>query len=181
MMTLHYLHEIRMHSTYVKFHQLSGKLDGKLADITKQNTAQHAVVAGQSLHWRIVHRYYGTSQRLLHPEMFQPHVQPEDLAYRKAENLLYRLEPALHFWKDTDYLGIPRQDGPISFNLMDVTLALMGNVPYEQRFIYHLRDSLWNELMIRYVGQRSLERQLVQHLEEQTLDESVFNTMEFAL
>lgn len=180
MMILHYINEIRTHSTYLKFHQLMPGFGTKIRDITTKQTAHHVRVAGQPLHWRIVHRYYGTTTRVLHPEVFEPHVQPEDLAYRKAEHILYRFEPALHFWKDLDYIGVNHPSGPISFNLMDVALNLFNNRSYEQRVNYHMRDSLWNELLIRYIGQRSLERQLLQHLDEQTLSEVFSPDMEFA-
>jgi len=182
MMILHYFHEIRAHSTYSKFHQLSSNYVHKIEDISRHHHANHATIAGQTIHWRIIHRYYGTSRRLLHPEVFEPHVQPEDLSYRKAEHLLYRLEPALYFWRDLDYVGLSHGDGPISFNLMDVVLNLLNDIPYESRLNYHLRDSIWNELLIRYIGQRPLERQLLQHLEENTLDSVVIDSgMEFAL
>lgn len=168
MMIAHYVHEIRAHSTYLKFHQMSGNFSDKIDDITRTRHGEHAKLAGQAVHWRVIHRYYGTTRRLLHPEVFEPHVQPEDLSYRKAEHLLYRFEPALHFWNDLDYIGITHADGPISFNLMDVVLSLLNSVSYENRLTYHLRDALWNELLIRYVGARPLERQLLQHLDEQT-------------
>lgn len=182
LVALHYVHEIRAYSTYVKFHQMSGQFTDKLADISRHRHGDHAAIAGQSLHWRIVHRYYGTSRRILHPEVFDPHVQPEDLWYRKAESLLYRIEPALHFWHNLDYIGLPRTDGSISFNLLDVLYNLAGAVPYESRANYHQRDALWNEMLTRYIDQRPLERQLLSHLDEQTLDVDVaFNDMEFVV
>ncbi|MCA9330455.1 hypothetical protein KC957_00250 [Candidatus Saccharibacteria bacterium] len=179
--SLHYIHEIRAYSTYIKFHQLSANFSEKLTDISRQPHGAHGKIAGNDIHWRIVHRYYGTTKRILHPEVFEPHVQPEDLWYRKAEDVLYRIEPALHFWKGLDYIGLPRTDGPISFNLMDVLLNMTNGISYESRLTYHLRDSLWNEMLIRYVGQRPLERQLLAHLEEQTIDTMTFNEMEFSL
>ncbi len=175
MMVLHNINEIRTHSTYLKFHQLMPGFGQKIRDITTSQQSAHVHMAGQPVHWRIVHRYYGTTTRILHPEVFEPHIQPEDMAYRKAEHVLYRFEPALHFWHDLDYIGVSHPSGAISFNLMDVVLNLLNNVPYEQRLNYHLRDSLWNELLVRYVGQRSLERQLLQHLDEQTIAEPSFS------
>lgn len=180
-MILHYINEIRTHSTYLKFHQLMPGFGKKIRDITSKQGVHHAVMAGQPLHWRIVHKYYGTTKRVLHPEVFEPHVQPEDLAYRKAEDVLYRIEPALHFWKDLDYVGVNHPSGPISFNLMDVVLNLFNDVPYDQRINYHMRDALWNELLIRYVGQRSLERQLLQHLDAQTMTEEFSPDLEFVV
>jgi hypothetical protein len=143
--------------------------------------ADHARLAGQPIHWRVIHRYYGSANNLDHPEIFQPHIQPEDIAYRKAESVLYRLEPALHFWHDLDYIGLPHGDGPLSFSLIDNAINLLNGLPYEKRVSYHLRDAVWNELYSRYMGQRTLERQLLQQLDEQFLGDALMPTdMEFA-
>jgi hypothetical protein len=131
-------------------------------------TVSHARLAGQPIHWRVVHRYYGTQHQDEHPEIFQPHVQPEDMAYRKAEHTLFRLEPALHFWQDTDYVALPQAEGEaVSFNLMDVAVNLVNRLPYEHRVAYHNREAIWNELHSRYLGQRALERHLLQQLDDQ--------------
>jgi hypothetical protein len=130
----------------------------------------------------VVHRYYGTRDRFNHPEIFEPHVQPEDLTYRKAEAILYRLEPALHFWHDTDYVGLPETDGPISFSLTDMAMNLVNGLPYEKRAYYHMQDSLWNEVYSRYIGQTSFEKQMLQQLDEQpVLAEQPAMSMEFVL
>jgi len=134
------------------------------------------------VHWRIVHRYYGTAEAFKHPEIFEPHVQPEDLAYRKAEAFLYRLEPALHFWHDTDYVGLPEADGSISFSLTDMAMNLVNGLPYENRASYHMRDALWNEVYSRYIGQQAFEKQVLRQLDDQpALTRNPALDLEFAL
>src|SRR3989344_3746173 len=137
LLTLHYINEIRMFSTYCKFHHMRSNFSDLLVEHILHQKKDHVSLAGQPVHWRIVHRYYGTVERFKHPEISEPHVQPEDLAYRKAEAVLYRLEPALHFWNDTDYLGLPEADGPISFSLTDMAMNLVNGLPYERRSYYH--------------------------------------------
>lgn len=182
MLVVHALEELRMHSTYFKFHHMQPKFGTFLSRSLTEETADHARLAGQPIHWRIVHRYYGGKSVFEHPEIFQPHIQPEDIAYRKAEAILYRLEPALHFWHDLDYVGLPQPiRGPVSFSLMDNAIGLLNKLPYERRVNYHLRDAVWNELYSRYVGQQALERQLMQQLDEQFLGNALMpNDMEFA-
>lgn len=169
MMTFHYINDIRMQATYLKFHQVLPDFGRKVHRVTTGTALDDVHIAGQPIQWRIIHRYYGTTTRVLHPEVFEPHIQPEDLSYRKAEKILYRFEPALYFWHNLDYVGVSHDGHPISFNLMDVALNLLNDIPYEKRLAYHVRDALWNELVVRYVGQRPLERQLLQHLHEQTV------------
>lgn len=168
LLSLHYINEIRAFSTYSKFHHMRPNFGGLLIDHLLHKKQDHAQIAGQGIHWRVIHRYYGTTNRLNHPEIFEPHVQPEDLAYRKAEVVLYHLEPALHFWHDMDYVGLPTADGSISFSLADMAMNVVNQLPYERRVFYHMKDALWNEICIRYIGQRVFERQVLQQMDEQT-------------
>ncbi len=181
LLTLHYISEIRAFSTYGKFVHMRSDFGSLLVDHLLHEKQNHVSVAGQPVHWRIVHRYYGTRDRAEHPEVFEPHVQPEDLAYRKAEAVLYRLEPALHFWHDMDFVGLPRTDGPISFSLADLAVSLVNELPLERRAYYHMRDALWNEVYSRYIGQRNFEKQILLQLDEHALRQNQFvPDMEFA-
>src|SRR5690606_35485025 len=104
----------------------------------------HVSVAGHDVHWRTVHRHFGRTQTKNHPETFEPHVQPEDLFWRKAEDVLYRIEPALHFWNEIDYVAAKVDGKIISFNLMDMAVNYVNNLSFADRTIHHFRMSLWN-------------------------------------
>jgi hypothetical protein len=168
LLVLHYINEIRAQSTYLKFHHLQPNFAARMISNLTEPTISHATIAGQPIHWRVIHRYYGTQNAEAHPEIFQPHIQPEDMAYRQAEHTLFHLEPALHFWQDMDYVGLPQAaGGSVSFNLMDVAINLVNRLPYERRVAYHNREAVWNELHSRYVGQQALERHLLEQLDNQ--------------
>lgn len=172
LIVIHYINEIRAYGSFINFHHMRGDF-GKFLMLTLHSPkTEHARLAGQPIHWRIIQRHYGADLAVNHPEIFKPHIQPEDLSYRKAEAILYRLEPALHFWNNMDYVGLPQLMGkPISFSLTDVALNLLNRIPYDNRTTIHLQDSLWNELYIRYMSCSSLERQLLRQLDEQVVSE----------
>jgi len=48
---------------------------------------------------------------------------------------------------------------------MDVSFGFSNRIPYEERYIYHFREALWNELFIRYMGHGSLENQILIQLD----------------
>lgn len=183
LLVLHYINEIRGQTTYWKLHHLHPDFSKRLINDVTSPSVSHAKLAGQPIHWRIVHHYYGTQAISEHPEIFQPHVQPEDMSYRKAEHTLFHLEPALHFWHNTDYVALPQEDGKqVSFNLMDVAVNLVNRLPFEERVTYHNREAVWNELYRRYVGQKALERQLLSQIDEQIGGISAMTEdLEFAL
>lgn len=181
LLTLHHINDIRAFSTYCKFHHMRANFGALLVEHILHEKTGHVTIAGQSLHWQIVHRRYGMIDRLDHPEIFEPHVQPEDLAYHKAEAILFRIEPALHFWHDTDYLGLNNAEGPISFSLTDMALNLVNNLPYSKKANYHMRASLWNEIHSRYAREQTYENQILQQLDNQVLTSAKSTPdMEFA-
>jgi hypothetical protein len=48
---------------------------------------------------------------------------------------------------------------------MDLSLSYSNDIPYEDRYLYHFRESLWNEVFARYMGEKALEEQLLEKLD----------------
>lgn len=166
---LHYYNEVRLYSAFFKLQQVKPDFGAILVDTLIADPGHHAVVAGQKIHWRVIQRYFGKLENENHPEIFEPHVQPEDLHWRKAEEILYRIEPALHFWHDMDFVGQIYDDEPVSFSLMDLAISYVNNLSYEDRAIYHFRESLWNEIFMRYLGHKTLESQVLKQLDNEDI------------
>ncbi len=164
---LHYFNEIRLYSSYFKLQQVRPDFGEVIVETLIADPDKHAVMAGKYIHWRIIQRYFGKLENESHPEIFQPHLQPEDLHWRKAEEVLFKIEPALHFWYDLDYVGLMDNGRPVTFNLMDMAISYVNELAYENRAIYHFRESLWNEIFIRYMGQKTLERQILKQLDNE--------------
>ncbi len=99
-------------------------------------------------------------------ELFEPHIRHEDLYWRKAEEVLYRLEPALHFWHDMDYVAVKKGAHVVSFNLIDVAVSYVNGLSYGTHSIARMQDSLQSELFARYMRERSLEHQILQQLQD---------------
>lgn len=165
---LHYVNEIRLYSSYFKMQQVSPDFGETIVKTLIYDPRNHATVAGHDVHWRAVHRHFGRLDTKDHPEIFEPHVYPEDLHWRKAEEILYRIEPALHFWYEMDYVAVKTKDSIVSFNLMDAAVNYVNGLPYGRHVIGHFRTSLWNELFTRYIGEPALEYQVIKQLSPET-------------
>lgn len=161
----HYLNEIRLYSAFFKLKQMQPKFGEIVANTLIADPPQAAVMAGQQIHWRVIQRYFARLENEYHPEIFEPHVQPEDLHWRRAEELLFEVDPELGFWRDLDYVGVNHAGRPLPLNLLDVAASYVNDMPYSQRAIYHFRDSLWNEIFARYMGQKNLEHAVLQQLD----------------
>lgn len=165
----HYINEIRLYSAFFKLQQVKKNFGEIFVNTLIADPDLGPVMAGQNIHWRVIQRYFGKLENEYHPEIFEPHVQPEDLHWRRAEDILYDIDPELEFWQGMDYVGAMFEDRPIAFNMMDVSFAYSNKTPYSHRVIFHFRESLWNEIFMRYFGQRTLQEQVLRQLDNQMI------------
>ncbi len=175
---VHYINEIRLYSSYFKLQQVKPNFAKIFIDTLNADPYNAAIMAGQNIHWRVIQRYFGKLDKEHHPEIFEPHVQPEDLHWRKAESVMYDIDPRLAWWRDLDYVGIMHSGKPVTFNLIDIAMSYRNNYSYNERAVFHFRESLWNELFIRYMGQKTLEHQILLQLDNSILaPETIFKTL----
>ena len=161
----HYFNEIRLYSSFFKLVQ-DKKDFGHIVSSTLIADPGHVqLVERGHIHWRVIQRYFGKLTNERHPEIFEPHVQPEDLHWRRAEEVLYEIDPELDFWRNMDYVAVLKGPDTVTFNLMDISLGYSNDIPYDERYLYHFRESLWNEVFARYLGEKELEAQLLGKLD----------------
>lgn len=169
-LTFHYYNEVRLYSAFFKMQQVKKDFGKIFVNTLLADVGKAAIMAGNHIHWRVIQRYFGKLKDEYHPEIFEPHVQPEDLHWRKAEEQLYEIDPELEFWKDLDYVGKMFDDRPLTMNFMDVSLSFSNEIPYEERYIYHFREALWNEVFMRYMGSDVLEEQILKQLDNDLIE-----------
>lgn len=165
---VHYYYEVNLYSAFFKLKAKTARKRsfGKIIkDTIIADLKLEIGVAGENIHWRVVQRYFGKLEDAKkHPEIFEPHLQPEDLHWDLAENALASYIPEMKVWKDLDYVAVEKDGQPLSLNLMDVTLSFANKLDYKNRLFYHFRESLWNEIFARYMGQEVLEEELLAKL-----------------
>lgn len=160
----HYLNEIRLYSAFFKLKSTEPAFGRVIGDTLSNDVGTGANVANFHIHWRVIQRHFGAFDDT--PELFQPHVQPEDLLWQKAEESLSRVSNELRFWKDMDYVAMHGDDGlPISFNLADAAVNYSYDLPMPDRSVKHFRESLWNEIFMRYMGEETLKKQVLSQLD----------------
>lgn len=177
LLLLHYINEIRLYSSFFKLNQVKPDFATILINTLNDDFAPVANLAGQTVHWRVVQRYWGKPAATKHPEMFEPHVQPEDLEWRQAEQTLFNLDSEFKWWQQLDYVGL-NDVKPVSLNLIDMALNYYLQNDYQKRLYYHMRESLWNELLTRYLGEKVVENQLLKQLDHQMIEpETILKTV----
>ena len=161
----HYINEIRLYSAFFKLKSVKKDFAKIFINTLIADPSDAAIMAGQNVHWRVIQKYLGKHEEEYHPESFEPHVHPEDLHWRKAEEALYQIDPELEFWKDLDFIGLLYDNRPMAFNMLDVAASYANKRDYDNRVIYHFRESLWNEIFMRYMGEDVLKQQILEQLD----------------
>jgi hypothetical protein len=165
-MAVHSINEIRMHGSFFKMRQISASTFGlAVHKALSQGLAHTTMVAGQKIHWRIIHQYFGSQDAAQHPEFFEPHLQAEDLRWRQAEDVLGSLDPELSWWSDIGYVGVLWSEQPVSFNILDTAYNYAVGSQLEQRQTYYLREALWNEILMRYMGERPVQKKIFEQMD----------------
>ena len=164
----HYYNEIHLYSAFFKLMQSKKNFGEIVATTLIADPAPVSSVGGHAIHWRVIQRYFSKLSDP-NPDIFEPHVQPEDLHWRRAEEVLYHVDPELKFWHDLDYVGVFKGEDVVTFNLMDVSFSYSNDMAYADRYLYHFCESLWNEVFARYLGQPALERELLDKLDNDVI------------
>ncbi len=164
------MNAIRAHSSYAKLQQVKPDFGKRLQALSVSEPLTSASLAGQPVPWRMIQRYYARFTNSYHPEVFEPHVQSEDLEWDEGETVLTRLDPELAFWQGSEHLGLLHEGAIVSCNVLDVALGYCNHLDFTDRIVHFVRDNVWHELMMRYLNQENLEaavhRQLAGELTE---------------
>jgi hypothetical protein len=165
------MNTIRAHSSFTKLQQVKPDFGETVKNAVEQEPHTSAELAGQPVSWRLIQRFYGRHQQAYHPDIFEPHVQPEDLSWFDAEHVLKDLQPALGFWEGTAALSLLYNGEPVSLNVLDVALGHCNQLSFTDRIIHFVRENIWHELMMRYLNQENLEQAIGQQLSKELVGE----------
>lgn len=171
LLTIHAINDIRSVSTYLKMHQVRPDFGTIVNQIATSEPYTQASLVGERLPWKLIQRYFARTPHAYNAELFEPHVQPEDLKTEAAEDVLAKLHPRFEFWQDVAHIGLLDGGSPVSLNLTDAALNFCNKLPYEQRIVHYLRDHLWHELMLRYMHQSNLEQAVHEQLSGELFDQ----------
>jgi len=174
---LHYLNEVKLYSSFFKLKAKKPHFGEVVVNTLIADPGNASQMAGQYVHWRVIQRYFGKLKDESHKEAFEPHVHPEDLHWRRAEDLLAHIDPEMKFWQELDYVGLMFEDGrAITANFVDVSLSYANDVSYGERYVYHFRESLWNEIFIRYMSYENLRKQILLELDNDMIAPETLTT-----
>lgn len=170
LVALHEMNDVRASSTYLKLCQVRPDFGVNLQTVIASEPTLAASLLDTPVSWSIIQRYYARFIDRFREDLFEPHIQREDLSWHSVEKALSFIEPSLAFWHHTGMLGIMAEHQPVSLNVVDVALSFCNQLPYEKRLVHYFRRSLWAELIIRYLKHEAVEQVVLSSLESKLVD-----------
>ncbi len=175
-LVLHYFHEVDFYS------KLFQKYSGEENFTKKAISALRGDVGGlplpddQIVTWRIIQRYLAKDD-FNDARLFEPHVNSEVIFWNKAKENIAKLgdrfpELGLDFWDslnfESDYFKkkINGEGTLISFGLIDNVISLTRKSNVDSKYIYHHHEALWNRIFEGYIGEKEMEKLVIEHFGE---------------
>jgi len=167
--------EVRARSALLKLHQVEPTFSTVLYEAAHHEPMTEFVMNGHQLSWESVHWFYGSDAAPYHPEIFEPHLLPEDMKRHDYHASLAKLNDALSFWSGSHFLALFDQGSVVSLNILDVALGVCNGLAYGERMLHYMRESLGRELFARYLSHDVYHDALQDSLSGQLAPEFVFD------
>lgn len=170
---LHYLYEVFFYAKIIKKYALDpSTFSQNLASLIRGDVGNLPSVEGKFVQWLIVQRYLSKDDEN-DSRLFLPHVNPEAIHWRKAEQALAAFalnEPSLHLdiFRDIDWAGgfFPSEkvgELLVSFDLVDNVMSLVKRESMI-KYLYHHQEALWNRIFSGFTGEEKMEELIIDNL-----------------
>ena len=173
-LALHSMNEIRAASTYLKLCQVKADFGREVQEVVADEPHLGAELLDRPVSWQMLQRYFARFTDAFRAELFEPHVQAEDLSWHSIEAVLESLEPSLAFWQGSEHIATVHDHQPVSFNVVDVALAVCNDLPFSSRVVHYLQHSLWHELLLQYLQHERVEQTVLGHLQTELVTEPAY-------
>ena len=170
---LHYFHEIAFYSTLFEQYAERDDFNEKFIALLRGDVKEaNDVKAGD---WLLVQRYLW-KEDAKDARLFLPHVNPEAMHWRKAEQDLVafgkkhdniNLEFWDKFWSVAGFFPNKNgQDELVSFDLEDNAMMVAHKGEGKDiNLTYHQHEALWNKIFAQYVGgYDEVERRIIENM-----------------
>jgi hypothetical protein len=171
LLALHAINDIRAASTFLKLCQVKREFGKLVESVVVDEPTLNAEVLDRPIPWQIIQRYYARFSHRFREEIFEPHVQQDDLTWHSIERIMSQIEPSLEFWHNTTALSLLHDHQPVSLNIIDVALNYCNQLPYKNRIVDYFQHSLWHELLIRYLKHDAVEQTVLTGLHAELVTE----------
>ncbi|MFH1551316.1 MAG: hypothetical protein ABIC36_00360 [bacterium] len=173
-MTLHYIYEVDWYSRIFEIYSNKHDFAKKMINALKVDVSGILLPDDKKISWRIIPKYLAKKD-YNDPRLAEPHINPEAWHYTKTASSINKFsnrfpDLGLDFWQDLDTAGecfsSNGDDTLISFDLFDNGISLIQKIGFESKYLYHQQEALWNRVFIEYMGEKKLDRLMMENLDK---------------
>lgn len=178
---LHYFHEINFYSRLFERASKEKDFGRRLISLLKGSVLEKLPRAESGgMNWMIIQQYLAKHDEN-DPRLFIPHVNPEAIHWKKAEQDISHLGKKfanidIELWLDVDWVGgyfkskvqSPKskvEEELVSFDLVDVVMSLIKDKG-QIKYLYHQQEALWNKVFREYMGGDNLEKLMIENFDK---------------
>lgn len=174
-LALHYFYEVQFYSElFEDFSKDPSTFAKNLVSSIKIDIIDQRLSESERMQWLVLPRYLAKYDEN-DWRLFEPHISPEALFWKKAENALLGINNILKdvyvdfsFWQDLDWVGDYFKtstgiDVLVSFNLVDTSMSLLKERELT-KYLYHHQEALWNKIFTEYFGEEKLEQLIKENI-----------------
>ena len=172
---LHYLYEVPFYSKLIKgYSNSNGDFADKLISLLRGDvieiTNYKLQITNDKFRVPIVQRYL-IKDNEQDKRLFTPHVNPEAIHWKKAQNVLIGFMKKqgfnINYLRNIDFVGdffpIDGKEELISFDLVDNVMSLVE----KRKFTYHYKEALWNKLFSEFLGgDKKIEEMIINNMDK---------------
>jgi len=173
-MILHYIYEVDWHARLFESYSNEKDFAQKLIDALKVEVSGEILPDHDQMSWRIMSKYLAKNDSN-DPRLFEPHINTEAWHYHKANQAIKKFsdhfpELGLGFWMGLDVVGEyfslngTGKDVLISFDMFDVGIALLQQIGFESKYLYHQQEALWTEIFRKYMGEKETDKIMMENI-----------------
>jgi hypothetical protein len=167
MLAVQAIGEIASSSNYLQVCQVRPYFGAQVLTVVDGEPKLPSHLFNQPVPWQLIQRSLSRLSSSLHEDLFEPHLPFSDMNWRSLGHALHDIEPSLAFWNGCEHLGIVHESRAVSMHVLDVALNLCNQVSFEDRIVHYFQQSLWHELLLRYLQPKALEATLLTALQPQ--------------
>jgi hypothetical protein len=164
---LHYMNEVEYYSDLFRIYSYNGEqFSDNIISLLRGDVIKKRLPEGGRPKFLVIQRYLAKDDEN-DWRLFEPHINPEAVHWRraeeqiiKAEELLPSLKDGLQFWQDLDWVGDYFKDEVgrdilVSFNLVDTAMSLVKEKELI-KYLYHHQEALWNKIFSKCFGEERM-------------------------
>lgn len=155
------LNDIQSASTYLQVCQVRPDFGSQVQQVMLGEPQLTTTLFDRSVPWHIIQRSLHLLSSNFHELIFEPHFNFKNMQWLSIGQALEIIDPQLSFWRNSEPLAVLHERRAVSTHVLDVALGVCNKVPFEKRIIHYFQQSLWQELLLRYMQSQTLEQTLL--------------------